>query len=555
MKDGGEQPIAFTSRTLSFTEQKYSQIEKEALSIVFSVKGFHQYLHGLPFLIQSDHKPLQFLFNENRQTPILASSRIQRWALTLGSYQYNIQHRPGIEMCHADAMSRLPLPEKPESVPCPGDLILLTSHLSEHIMTADKIRQLTDKDPLLSRVRRLILHGWPDNCPDPEITPYYRRMRELSVLAGCVLWGSRVVIPPTERESLLKQLHAKHPGIGKMKGLAHSYIWWPGLDANIESLVQECSICQLDSPMPPLHPWEWSHRPWWSRLHIDHAGPYLGHLFLVIIDSYSKWIESYIVPSTSSESTIKVLRRIFSSNGIPDHIVSDNGTSFTSLEFKYFLANTGIRHTLTPPYHPSSNGLAKRAVQTIKHGLSKLTGPMEDRLTNFLFMYRLTPQSTTGLSPSELLMGRKIRCKFDLIHPDVSQKAIQLRDNQISKGKSVPRSFKVGDKLLARNFRDSQKWSPVIVTEIAGPQSYKVKELSGRVSLRHVDHLRKQHFQNRESPVPTTQDTEVWTSPNTPFSGNTNITNPTPSLSNVPIVQRSNRTRRPVERYSPVPSH
>lgn len=98
-----------------------------------------------------------------------------------------------------------------------------------------------------------------------------------------------------------------------MKGLARSYIWWPGLDSDIEAKVRECSTCQLHRPMPskaPLHPWEWSHRPW-ARVHVDHAGPYLGHLFLVVVDAHSKWIEAYTVPSTSS---IKILRRIFSTH-------------------------------------------------------------------------------------------------------------------------------------------------------------------------------------------------------------------------------------------------
>ena len=78
----------------------------------------------------------------------------------------------------------------------------------------------------------------------------------------------------------------------------------------------------------------------------------------------------------------------------------------------------GVKHILTSPYHPSSNGLAERAVQTFKTGVTKLQGTMELRISKFLFKYRITPQTTTGLSPAELLMGRKLRTHLDLLHPD-----------------------------------------------------------------------------------------------------------------------------------------
>ena len=109
LEDGSQKPIAFTSRTLSAAERKYSQLEKEGLAVVFAVTKFHQYLHGRHFVIHSDHKPLQYLFKESRQVPVQASSRIQRWALTLGAYNYSINYQPGTVMSHADALSRLPL--------------------------------------------------------------------------------------------------------------------------------------------------------------------------------------------------------------------------------------------------------------------------------------------------------------------------------------------------------------------------------------------------------------------------------------------------------------
>ena len=172
-----------------------------------------------------------------------------------------------------------------------------------------------------------------------------QRRNELSAVNGCVLWGARVVIPPPGRSLVMKQLHDTHPGISRMKSLAHSYIWWPGLDAEITSTVQQCDLCQLHRPSPskaPLHPWEWPTKPW-ARLHIDHAGSFHGKLFLIIVDAHSKWIDVQIVNSTSAESTISKLRPIFATHGLPEQVVSDNGSGFASMEFKEFLSDNGIQ--------------------------------------------------------------------------------------------------------------------------------------------------------------------------------------------------------------------
>ena len=157
MSDNIEKPIIFASCTLSPAERKYSQLEKEALAIIFGVKRFHQYLYGTHFTLYSDHKPLEHIFSESQATPSMASARIQRWALTLAAYQYTIKYKPGKNMSTADALSRLPFKHTffDSEVPMPGDLIYLLNHLEESIITAAQIKDWFDKDPLLSRVRNL----------------------------------------------------------------------------------------------------------------------------------------------------------------------------------------------------------------------------------------------------------------------------------------------------------------------------------------------------------------------------------------------------------------
>ena len=299
MDDQQERPIAYVSRTLSAAKKHYSQLEKEALAIIFAVKKFHKYkyIYGRYFIIESDHRPFSFLFAEHKGIPQMASSRIQRWALTLSAYQYTIHYKAGKHLTNADAFSRLPAPATTvDRQDMPEDLVQLINHLSSTCISSANIKDWTTKDPVLSCVRRFVMTGWPEDGLPTDYQPYTSRRDQLSVLDGCLLWGSRVIVLPQGRQVILDELHETHPGINKMKALAHSYLWWPGMDNQIVNMVKSCSVCQESRPTPavaPLHPWEWPSQPW-SRIHLDFAGPFLDHMFLVIVDAHSKWIDVHL---------------------------------------------------------------------------------------------------------------------------------------------------------------------------------------------------------------------------------------------------------------------
>ena len=432
MDDGSERPIAFASRSLAPAEKRYAQLDKEALAIVFGVKKFNQYLLGRKFTILSDHKPLEHLLNETRPVPPLASARIKRWALILGAYDYTIQYKPGTDHANADLLSCLPLPDPPKKIPKPAEMVLLMETLDSSPVTARQVKTWTDRDPLLSKVRSLTQQGWTPQT-DEQLKPYQKRKEELSVQDGCVLCGSRVIVPETGREKILRILHDGHPGVSRMKGIARSVVWWPGIDADIEKKVKNCIECQVNqkSPAPaPLHMWEWPTRPW-NRLHIDYAGPFMGKMFLVVVDAYSKWLDVQVVSSATSQNTITVLRSLFATHGLPELIVSDNGTVFTSEQFRDFLKKNGIRHITSAPYHPSTNGLAERAVQTFKMSMKKSKpGDITTQLARFLFHYRTTPHSTTGVTPAELLMGRPLRTHIDLVKPSIASRVHTKQSDQ-----------------------------------------------------------------------------------------------------------------------------
>ena len=195
-------------------------------------------------------------------------------------YEYRIMFKPSGSHGNADTLSRLPLPSLDQDPPIPVDTVLVLNELSESPISVDQIRIWTRRDPVLSRVLQFLLNGWPSSS-DPSLKPFESRKLELSAQDGIILWGARVVIPPPGQELLLQELHACHPGMARMKTLARMFVWWPGLDSDIECFVKQYHICQSQQPSPPavsIQPWKWPSIPWY-RLHLDLAGPFLGHMF------------------------------------------------------------------------------------------------------------------------------------------------------------------------------------------------------------------------------------------------------------------------------------
>ena len=207
------------------------------------------------------------------------------------------------------------------------------------------------------------------------------------------------------------------------------------MDDGIEAKVKSCEVCQLHRAAlaaAPIHPWKWPERPW-SRIYIDHAGPFMGQLFRIVIDAYSKCMEVYPTSITSATATIELLRRAFATHGLPNVLVSDNGTGFASTEFGNFVAKNRILHLKTAPRHPLSNGLVERSVRTIKDGVKKLEGSegtVHTKLSRFLLAYRSTPQTTTGVTPAELLFNRRLGTRLDRIQPDVRQRVEAQQSSQ-----------------------------------------------------------------------------------------------------------------------------
>jgi len=496
--DGCYRPVAFASCTFSKSQLNYSQIEKEAFSIIFGLKRFHQFLAGRSFTIITDHRPLLTLLAPDKPAPMHTAARLQRWSLILSSYKYNLQFRKTSEHLDADCMSRLPLPHawnpQSENVECffmDADVI--------STVTCDEIKKATHVDPVLSKVYTFVLNGWPNSPLDPQFRPYKEREHELSVEQGCILWGMRVIVPDCLRTKVLDELHDTHPGMSRMKAIARSFVWWPNLDVQIERKVADCSVCQAMKANPPtasVHPWSYPSKPW-SRLHVDYAGPVNGSMYLVVVCAYSKYPEIIKMKSTTSTATIAALRELFSRHGLCEVLVSDNGPQFVSQEFEMFCMNNGILHKTSAVYKPATNGQAERVVRILKTAVKQalLTHRDVDAvIANYLLVYRTTPHATTGEVPSVLLMGRRLRTRHDLMIPSVTAH-VQRKQLEAQKCKKGDRQFEVNDSVLVRNFAGLNKWESGVIAEKLGNRYYMVLT-NGKIVKRHVDQIIKSRSQN-----------------------------------------------------------
>ncbi|XP_016664851.1 uncharacterized protein K02A2.6-like [Acyrthosiphon pisum] len=267
-ENGERRPVGYASRILTVAEKKYSVIQKEALAVFWGVKKFSQYLSGRKFFLETDHKPLLALYGENKGIPVMASGRIQRWTLYLSEFDYQVLHVKGNNNKMADGLSRLPDKDDVQTQTNETDYV----DFMENTMPIDYeiLKVETKKDKEFNLVIKYLNEGWPIKVSE-ELKPYAIRKEEICIDKDILMWGYRILIPKILRKNLLKEVHSTHMGMSKMKTLCRSYMWWPGLDKDIENWVQSCDACLQSRSEPILaepKKWEEANCPM-DRVHID----------------------------------------------------------------------------------------------------------------------------------------------------------------------------------------------------------------------------------------------------------------------------------------------
>ncbi|XP_061394278.1 uncharacterized protein K02A2.6-like [Musca vetustissima] len=375
--------------------------------------------------------------NRKKSLSSLCISRMANYADFLSNFNYNIICKPTKANANADYCSRIMQTTNIlqvnmnlvaiDSSMDPGDEFdeFVIRQIKQLPIKASHIALETKKDPHLGKIVQLLES---DHCL--RRAGYAAPEENYQLSSGCFTFEHRVVVPSVLREKILKDLHAAHLGIEKIKGMARSFVYWPLIDRDIEKVAKACNACAMIANKPTKfgeHHWEYPSGPW-QRIHIDYAGPFLDSMFLIVTDAFSKWMEVKMTSTATSSATISILDEMFSTYGVPKTVVSDNATNFSSEEFRQFLKNSGVvYHKQSAPYHPATNGQVERCVQTIKNALKAMEttkATIQVNLNKFLQQYRNASHATTGQPPSMLFFGRMLRSRFDLLRPDDTKEKV-----------------------------------------------------------------------------------------------------------------------------------
>ena len=326
------QPVAFASRTLSAVEQRYAQIEKECLAIVFGCQKFSQYItRREKVTVESDHKPLQSIF---KKSLLCAPSRLQRMMLRLQRYNLEVVYKPGKQMFVADHLSRAflkdtgPEDEEFQVFALELEAMNLFDTIEISCERLPQLQKATEQDPVMQTLKTTILIGWPERREEVpvQIREFWNYREELTLHNGIIFKNQRVIIPKALRPELTARAHSSHQGIEACLRRAKDVVFWPSMTKDIKEAVEKCEICaafQAKNVKQPMQTHEIPDRPW-SRVSSD-LFTLNGKEYILLVDSYSDFIEVGELKGTTASYIIKFSKGQFSRHGIPDVFVTDNG--------------------------------------------------------------------------------------------------------------------------------------------------------------------------------------------------------------------------------------
>lgn len=481
--------ITYASRTLTETEQKYSQIEKELLAVVWAIQHFNIYLLGNKFTLHTDHKPLISILSNPHASP---SARIERLCLKIQQYKFRIVHQNG-QSNPADYLSRHPLNDKKSVNPSPAveeyaSFILRCA--TPHALSMETILEETNQDSVLQKLRQAVKEDNYNFWQQDELKPYKHIQHEISDVNGILLRQHRIILPESLRLKAVELAHIGHLGVVKTKQLIRTKLWFPNLDKLVEEFIKGCVPCQVNTPTnyrnavyttpSATHPFD--------VVDVDYAGPFPdGKYAFLLVDEYTRFPFVKFVSSTSFKNLQTVLNNIFSTFGFPNKLKSDNGPPFNGTDFKSHLKNCDIVHHPITPYWPEANGMVERFVKTIKKHICCLNFEQNDyrqNIHNFLMNYRDTPHQTTGKSPYALMFDRKVRTFLPHIpeayrnttnYDSKIDRQNRLKQNERANEKRnlrVP-MFNIGDIVLCKQQKKNA------LTPYFDPKPYKIVRITG----------------------------------------------------------------------------
>lgn len=522
-----ERPIAYMSRKLNSAQRNYSVTERECLAALEAIKRFRCYIEMQEFEVVTDHASLVWLMRQ----PNL-SGRLARWVFQLQAFKFTVSHRKGSENIVPDALSRSVSAEVNSLTLIEPEIDLNSSHFEDedYEELKVKIRENEEKYPDLRIVDKYVYfrteHYTGDETQEQE---------------AWKLW-----IPKNLREQVLTRAHSSeiccHGGICKTLDLIRRSFYWPGMVRDVRKFIQNCEVCKTTKApnfvtKPPMGKQLTSIRPF-QRLYIDLLGPYprskSGFIgLLIVLDHFSKF--HWICPLRKFTSNVIqdfLEKQIFHVYGVPEVILSDNGSQFKSNEFNAFLTSYGVSHTYTAYYSPQSNAserVNRSLIAGIRAYLKNDHRLWDEKLSFISCALRNSIHQSLNISPYHALYGINMithGSSYALLKnvQMLDEPSMKLsRDDQLQNlrediRKSIKsayektrdqynlrtriQSFNVGQEVFRRNFAQSSsekafnaKLAPLFiksrVREKLGQHYYILEDLQGKlIGTFHVKDMR-----------------------------------------------------------------
>ncbi len=529
-KDGWKLVYA-GSRFTKEAESRYSPTEGEATAVAWGLSKSKFFTLGCKnLIIASDHQPLVGYFK--KQLSQITSPRLLRIREKTLMYDFKVVYVPAKKNKGADAISRSPV----------NDELNVLFHIDEEIneITHSVIASLNDtgvsqdnadcinyaslkaaidSDNTYKCLRDYIRSGFPESkhMLSTEAQDFWNVRERLSETSdGVILLDQRVVVPKSCRKSVLKLLHAAHQGVSSMKRRANQNVYWPRINNDLKNIRENCAFCDSVAPQHTKEKLILTPDPEFPFQEV--AGDFFfvkGHTYLVLVDRYSSWftISHFSPGQATSKRLINECIALFSAYGAPETFTSDGGTQFTSEEFQSFLCDWDIKHRVSAPHYPQSNGRAEAAVKSAKRIISDHVSESEPynhkKIALAILQHRNTPMSDLQLSPAQLLFHRQIRDRVPThpkhlrLHKEWILTSRQREELYKTKNEAAMRRYNhistnlsplhVRDRVLVLTQEKNPRWtiSGVVVMKLPF-RRYKIKlDGSGRIVVRNRRFLRK----------------------------------------------------------------
>lgn len=470
----GLRPVAYASRKLSTTEQRYPTHQLEFLALKWAVVDkFHDYLYGVKFVVRTDNNPLTYVL-----TTAKLNATGHRWLAALSTYDFSVQYKPGRHNIDADVLSRYPLSEESPvewmEIPQSGVKAICQRVASdkneEHVarlvdqlgadasmvppiyacltqLESGNLKQLTcgelqiaqDNDPVIGPVKLAVEKGQvltSGTSSNPRVTLLQRQGSKLIIQDkllyrvssnSCSEEKKQLVLPQQFHQQVMYSLHddAGHLGIERTTELVKDRFYWPQMTSEIETYIKNCGRCIARKSLPgkraPLNNIT-SNGPMEliciDFLSIEPDSKGVANV-LVITDHFTRYAQAYPTKDQKAATVAKILwEKFFVYYGLPARIHSDQGRDFESRLIKELLGMLGIKKSRTTPYHPQGDPQPERFNRTLLSMLGTLDSTKKHNWSQYIsklvHAYNCTKNEATGYSPYFLLFGREARLPIDV---------------------------------------------------------------------------------------------------------------------------------------------